>query len=85
MISSDSEEDEPISNMDEIIVISSDSEEDDLDHEQTGRGEKRKAQNQNEEQEQDYYQIKPLENIIHRNLKWHLRIMAYVLTMFSTT
>ena len=59
VISSDSEEDEPISNMDEIIVISSDSEEDepisdindegsnDEEDEQTGRGEKRKAENQN--------------------------------------
>ena len=59
VISSDSEEDEPISNMDEIIVISSDSEEDEPisdindegsnneEDEQTGRGEKRKAENQN--------------------------------------
>ena len=76
VISSDSEEDEQISNNNEILVISSDSEEDEpipntndggsnseedeLEPEQTGRGEKRKAQNQNGEQEQDYYQIKPV-------------------------
>ena len=69
-------DDHPIPNNDEILVISSDSEEDEpipitndeannsevdeLEPEQTGRGEKRKAENQNQEQEQDYYQIKPV-------------------------
>ena len=61
VISSDSEEEEPISHGNEIIVISSDSEEDELilndegtnteedelEHEQTERGVKRKAENQN--------------------------------------
>ena len=49
VISSDSEDDDTISNIN-----------DELEREQTGRGEKRKAENQNEEQEQDYYQIKPI-------------------------
>ena len=53
VISSDSEEDEPISNDKEIIVISSDSEDEDPiptinDEEQTRRGEKRKTLSQDE-------------------------------------
>ena len=66
VISSDSEEDEPIPSINDEGSNSEEGNEptpninNDLEHEQTGRGEKRKAQNQNEEQEQDYYQIKPV-------------------------
>ena len=75
MISCDSEEGEPTSNMDEIIVISSDGEEDELEHEQTGRGKKRKAENQNVEQEQDYYQIKPIRE--HHSQKFNMTAKNY--------
>ena len=76
VISSDSEDDDPIPTKKRKAgnqnVISSDSEDDDPiptindersnneEDEQTGRGVKRKAENQNEGQEQDYYQIKPV-------------------------
>ena len=76
VISSDSEDDDPIPSKKRKAgnqnVISSDSEDDDPiptindersnneEDEQTGRGVKRKAEKQNEEQEQDYYQIKPV-------------------------
>ena len=75
VISSDSEEDEPISNMDEIIVISSDSEGDELEHEQTGRGKKRKTENQNDEQEQDHYRIKPIRE--HHSQKFNMTAKNY--------
>ena len=84
-------DDDPIPNNDEIIVISSDSdedepipdiddegsntEEDELEHEQTGRGKKRKAENQNVEQEQDYYQIKPIRE--HHSQKFNMTAKNY--------
>ena len=71
-ISSDSEDDEPIPNINDE---GSNSEEDKLDHEQTGRGEKRKAENQNEEQEQDYYQIKPIRE--HHSQKFNMMSKNY--------
>ena len=76
MISSDSEEDEPVFYNNETFVISSDSEEEDeIEHEQTGRGVKRKAQNQHVEQEQDYYQIKP--GIEHHSKKFNIMAKNY--------
>ena len=71
------EEHEPASNMDEIIMISSDSNEDEPIpiNEQTGRGKKRKAENQNGEQEQDYYQIKPVRD--HHSQKFNMTAKNY--------
>ena len=71
------EEHEPTSNMDEIIMISSDSNEDEPIpiNEQTGRGKKRKADNQNGEQEQDYYQIKPVRD--HHSQKFNMTAKNY--------
>ena len=71
------EEHEPPSNMDEIIMISSDSNEDEPIpiNEQTGRGKKRKAENQNVEQEQDYYQIKPVRE--HHSQKFNMTAKNY--------
>ena len=80
-------EGERVSNMNEIIVISSDSEEDEpvfhnnetivisSDSEQTGRGVKRKAQNQHVEQEQDYYQVKPVRE--HHSQKFNMTAKNY--------
>ena len=71
-----SEEDEPIPNNNEILVISSGSEEGELpEHEQTGRGKKRKAENQNVEQQQDYYQIKPIRE--HHSQKFNMTAKNY--------
>ena len=85
VVSSDSEEGEPICNQHEILVISSDSEDDEPIHnvsegsnnerEQTGRGEKRKAENQNVEQEQDYYRIKPVRK--HHSQKFNMTAKNY--------
>ena len=80
VISSDSEEDEPIPNNDDEPIPNindegSNSEEDEVEHEQTGRGEKRKAVNQNEEQEQDYYHIKPLRE--HHSQKFNMTAKNY--------
>ena len=83
-------DDDPIPNNDEILVISRDSEDepipntndegsnsemDELEPEQTGRGEKRKAENQNDEQEQDYYQIKPIRE--HHSQKFNMTAKNY--------
>ena len=83
-------DDDPIPNNDEILVISSDSKDepipntndegsnsevDELEPEQTGRGEKRKAQNQNGEQEQDYYWIKPVRD--HHSQKFNMTSKNY--------
>ena len=80
VISSDSEEEEPIHNE---IVILSDSEDDEPIHnvsegsnnegKQTGRGKKRKAENQNVEQ--DYYQIKPVRK--HHSQKFNMTAKNY--------
>ena len=48
---------------------------DELEHEQTGRGEKRKAENQNEEQEQDYYRVKPVRD--HHSQKFNMTAKNY--------
>ena len=78
ILSSDSEEEEPIEGEDDWVweILSSDSEEDDeLEHEQTGRGKKRKAENQNVEQEQDYYRIKPIRD--HHSQKFNMTAKNY--------
>ena len=82
VISSDSEDDESIPNINEDEILrglnndeGSNSEEDELEREQTGRGEKRKAENQNEEQEQDYYQIKPIRE--HHSQKFNMTAKNY--------
>ena len=79
ILSSDSEEEEPIEGEDdwvwEVISSDSDSQEDDLEPEQTGRGKKRKAENQNVEQEQDYYQIKPVRK--HHSQKFNMTAKNY--------
>ena len=72
VISSDSEDDDPIPTINDEGV---NSEEDELECEQTGRGEKRKAENQNVEQEQDYYQIKPLRE--HHSQKFNMTAKNY--------
>ena len=60
VVSSDTEDDDPIpsdeasNNQDEFIPDTSE------EDEQTGRGVKRKAENQDVEQEQDYYRIEPV-------------------------
>ena len=76
VVSSDSEEEEPIEGEDDWVweILSSDSEEEDeLEHEQTGRGKKRKAENQNVEQ--DYYQIKPVRK--HHSQKFNMTAKNY--------
>ena len=78
ILSSDSEEEEPIEGEDDWVweILSSDSEEgDELEHEQTGRGKKRKVENQNVEQEQDFYQIKPLRK--HHSQKFNMTAKNY--------
>ena len=86
VISSDSEEGEPIEGEDDWVwEILSDSEEEELipnvsegtnnEVEQTGRGEKRKGENQNDEQEQDYYQIKPVRQ--HHSQKFNMTAKNY--------
>ena len=74
VISSDSEEEEPIEGEDDWVweILSSDSEEED-ELEQTGRGKKRKAENQNVEQ--DYYQIKPVRK--HHSQKFNMTAKNY--------
>ena len=72
VISSDSEQDEPIPDIDDE---GSNTEEDELEFEQTGRGKKRKAENQNVEQEQDYYQIKPIRE--HHSQKFNMTAKNY--------
>ena len=76
ILSSDSEEEEPIEGEDDWVweILSSDSEEED-EPEQTGRGKKRKAQNQNVEQEQDYYRIKPVRK--HHSQKFNMTAKNY--------
>ena len=68
-ILSDSEEDEPIHN------INDEGTNNEVEPEQTGRGKKRKAQNQNEEQEQDYYRIKPVRK--HHSQKFNMTAKNY--------
>ena len=74
-----SEEDEPIPNnneiLDEPIPNTNDEGTNNEENEQTGRGEKRKAENQKEEQEQDYYQIKPIRQ--HHSQKFNMMAKNY--------